>query len=235
MNDKSVTLKLKDVKDYISLNVNIKKEMEECIFIEESSINGNYYFFINDSVEITTCESKIKGKKVAILWDSSHSRGLDSRSIKTDILFMEEFLKINNECSLDIIQFHHQLEQPKSFTSKEHDKILQYLETIQYDGGTNLLANVQSFSQNYGKLYDWILLFSDGMDTMMDPKQKYKFTSTPIYSICSSIKSSKQTLKFISQSTGGRVISINGNNLDKEASLIGNYPFSFLYADYKDD
>lgn len=107
LNDKSVTLKLKDVKDYISLNVNIKKEMEECIFIEESSINGNYYFFINDSVEITTCESKIKGKKVAILWDSSHSRGLDSRSIKTDILFMEEFLKINNECSLDIIQFHH--------------------------------------------------------------------------------------------------------------------------------
>src|SRR5690606_2379628 len=109
--------------------------------------------------------------------------------------------------------FRNQLDKPISFTVKAKgdgiQKILDWFNNVVYDGATNLSTSIQKVIDE--KKYDFIILFSDGLDNLMDPnKQIPKFkSSVAVYPIVSASTSNTTLLKYIAQSTGGVVIDLN--------------------------
>src|SRR5690606_29537254 len=92
-------------------------------------------------------------------------------------------------------------EKPKLFTVKNGNakEIIEFLNNVEYDGGTNLGASLPTKS-NYK--VDFYLLFSDGLGNLCKDVPE-KSLNAPIYGFCKELSANHNLLQYICEKSGG--------------------------------
>lgn len=115
----------------------------------------------------------------------------------------------------------------KSFAIKKGNwsELKKYLETLPYDGATQL--GVLDFKNIKA---DEILLFSDGLANF--GKTMPVLGYTPVVTVSSTLKADYSTLQYISSSTGGKYINLMQQTVDESAELLQADSYRFISAEY---
>ena len=147
-------------------------------------------------------EYEIHPKEIMVFWDASASSA--NRDINKEINFLKQFISYHNISKLTIIPFNYKLLDTAVFYTENNFKShwQQYLQSISYDGSTQL-GIVDLSSQKA----DMFLLFSDGNNTY--GKSKPKAGTAPIHCVHTSNTANVESLRQITGASGGKVIDLN--------------------------
>ncbi|MEK7486897.1 MAG: VIT domain-containing protein [Planctomycetota bacterium] len=200
----------------------------------EKDHSKEVYFAIQDTPEPPkTPSSKVSPKRISLYWDASFSRKKTSKEKEFELL--EALCKSWNTVVIDVFIFRNQLESPKTAQiqngSAEH--LINYLKEIPYDGGTQFSALTfpqKRISEKDSTVYDFVLLFSDGIQTLGKiEKQSLKL---PLYIIASENQANSLFLRSLAESSEGNYFNLTVQPLQEVVEQVGRCPFAFLGAIY---
>lgn len=179
-------------------------------------LNNSYFY---TSIEVSDLfvvkEKRISEyKKLTVLWDISAS--FKNRDLELEYSYLKKYLSgINSKSDVLIKPFNITTYSGKSFKAGEWNKILSYLDMLNYDGGTSL----EKLNFNY-KDTEEILLFTDGITTF-DNLTEPSLSNIPITTISSSYRVNRSLLRYYSIKTGGDYIDLlNSGELKNRPKLI---------------
>jgi len=181
-------------------------------------------------MELTNTRSSFD--RIGILWDGSFSRHRLDKGAEYQLLAkLLEKINLNSQIDIDIIVFREVIEDAITFNSYDVDNLINYLKNLPYDGATRF-GNIEL---PLDKHYNYILLFSDGLNTLGTQTMTLKANYPPIYSITSTNNNDTQNLKYLSQATGGAFFDISAiNDMDVVVDSIGKPVFSFIRVETED-
>ena len=141
-----------------------------------------------------------------IFWDVSSSAA--KRNIKKEIGFIELFLQEKKISTVSIVTFSNTVHVIRSFRANESVSIRRFLESQQFDGGTQL----GSLDCN---LYnaDVFLLCSDGLSNF--GQDKIKLNANAVYCINSSPSANHNLLNKLASTTGGSHFDLYRNAIEE--------------------
>ena len=136
----------------------------------ESSENGNTYFVIHDEPQAPKEEPATVPSRIELLWDASGSRDTANRA--KEIALLKDYFSgtapgspaamKDQSVTVSLVVFRNERENPRSFDilNGKSDSLIEALEKIPYDGGTQFSCVSPSAGE---PLPDFYLLFSDGI------------------------------------------------------------------------
>ncbi|WP_338768400.1 VIT domain-containing protein [Bernardetia sp. ABR2-2B] len=220
----------------------IPTQINEKVFREKSNSKDTEsdYFYINLIPNVIQ-KDKILPSSIAVLWDVSHSS--KERKTEKEIALLESYLerinqkKSDNSLNLKLILFNNRIVSQNDFLIDESNfenqiiKIKRQLESIVYDGGTDLKAiDFPSLEQNE------ILLFSDGISNLSYSDDAFplkKDNLQTIYTIVSSGTNDAPFLNSLAQKTGGNYINLSYETQKEAVEALLSQNYQFLGAKYK--
>eukprot|EP01080_Neovahlkampfia_damariscottae_P001486 gene1486-12103_t len=226
---KLTEVELKDI-DILKIKT-FPKQSTECL-IED---NGeNLFFNIKDFIQYEKIENEEKSiKNVGILIDTSFS---SKNSVELQSKFIRNYMeKQDKNLKIEIIPFSNILFESKKFSCKDIQEVETLIKSIPRDGSTNLTRSISKIMNNTSNDFDYLMLFSDGLENVNDNfNLKFK-SSSPIYSFNFEKSSNMKYLEYISQITNSQAFDLS--NFDKDdfskiIETIGNGQFSFLNAEF---
>lgn len=145
-------------------------------------------------------------KTATIFWDVSSSAA--KRNTKKEIVFIELFLQEKKISNVSIVTFSNTVHVIRSFKANESVNIRRFLESQQFDGGTQL----GSLDCN---LYnaDVFLLCSDGLSNFGN--DKIKMNDNAVYCINSSPSANHNLLNKVASTTGGSYFDLYKNTVEE--------------------
>lgn len=196
------------------------------IFVEESEdkIDENY-FYINLDLKILT-EKKDLPKKICLLWDASNSAA--AKDIAKEIEFLDNYLAQIGNVKVELVVFRNEVEKSQKFSVKAGawDKLKETLNSIQYDGGTQLGAlDLKKYK------CDEFILSSDGLSNFGESEMK--LSKTPVLVLNSSASADHSYLNYIARASSGAYINMLNRTMDEAFKIATTNAFSFLSAEYK--
>ncbi len=194
---------------------------------------GETYFYLNVKPPTLNSKSKIAIRNPVIYWDNSHSAA--SRDLKKELNFLKEYLRgLTMAEKVSLIVFNTSSQPVKIFDiATGTDDLIEYIQSLQPDGATNLEA------LRFESSYDEILLFSDAINTI--GTEYMKLPKCPVYTITSSSGSNYSLLKSIAAKSNGEFIdlavtssadAVRLTNEDEEKFLSYTYNHSDIKAIY---
>jgi Ca-activated chloride channel homolog len=210
------------------LKIQIPSNITESVLVEKNPLQETFYFDIKQNVEMRNLKEK-EANHISILWDSSLSR---DNLVKRELEFLKEILKSKQgKLKIDLFIFSNTLE--FKGTLSDESEVLNILNELEYDGGTNLIQ-LEAFE--FGK-YDYCLFFTDGFDSLSFVDCPYYFQSKcPIYTINSKEVANFKVLRRISEESNGRFIHLDETSeLNDLVSSIGTSPFCLLFVEFNED
>lgn len=163
---------------------------------------------------------RTKPKTINLYWDISLS--MTERDFEKEKIFIKSYLKHLDNVKVNLITFSNTIKLYETFAIKngKSDDLLNILEHVVYDGGTNY-NSVLSVSKNV----DAILLFTDGIATLSELNFSQK---TPVFIVNSIVKTNHNLLNNISEISNGAYIDLNTTSNKEALELTKNEPFKFL-------
>ncbi|MEM7036084.1 MAG: VIT domain-containing protein, partial [Bacteroidota bacterium] len=158
---------------------------------------------------------------LSLYWDVSISRR--NADLTAELLLLDHWLQEIENLQVDVVTFGHEIYSETTFHVHHGDTkaLIQYLETQDYDGGTQYGA--LDFSQAKGRE---ILLFTDGFGTFGDtdptPGQ------VPVYIINSAPQAHHAWLRRLSDAHAGRFIDLSTTDPDDALFDLIEQPFGLL-------
>ncbi len=202
-----------------SLSFSIPKPMDAAeVMLQE--FENKYYYLVNTTLQKNEREKKLPSS-VGLLWDASLSGS--NRNVKKEIELLDGYFKKLDNAAVNLIVFSNTIKLSKQFTIQNGnwDELKKELETLQYDGATNLgnlnLKNIKT---------DEFILISDGHQTLGN--KEIQLGNIPVYCINSSASADYSNLKFIAGKTAGQVIDLQTTAVEEALKKLINEPFRFL-------
>jgi Ca-activated chloride channel homolog len=194
----------------------------------EKAPDGMHYFYVRQQRPQLLGATIGQTPKVAILWDASGSRG--NVDHKKEFELLQAFFKRFPDDSVDVTLslFRNVIEKPRPFkvTSGDCSKLINALENVDYDGGTQMGALAPLTSKKPPSFY---LLFSDGLSTF--GKEEPPPFNAPIFTINGAQSANHSFLRFIALKSGGSYINLTRQEIRTAAGLLGQAPWSFVKAE----
>ena len=157
-------------------------------------------------------ESEIHPKEIMVFWDASASSA--NRDVNREINFLKQFISYHHISKLTIIPFNYKLLDTAVFYTENNFKSRwqQYLQSISYDGSTQL--GIIDLS---GHNADIFLLFTDGNNTY--GKSKPKMGTAPVHCVYTSNTANVTSLRQITGASGGKLIDLNKTSMSMALSV----------------
>ena len=202
-----------------SLSFSIPKPQDVAeVMLQEHE--NKYYYLVNTRLQKSEQE-KLLPKNITLLWDASLS-GANRNMIMEKELLDTYFKKIKN-ATLTLVVFSNKIHSTKKYTLQNGDweELKLRIDSIQYDGGTNL-GSLQ-LSKLEGEEF---LLMSDGRQTF--GTNNIQLNGKPLYCINSSASADFSHLEYIALKSGGAVIDLQRDGVTASLTKLIMVPFRFL-------
>jgi hypothetical protein len=199
---------------------------------------SEWYFAISDiAPEAPASDPRLDAKpmRIGILWDASLSRLATDKTHELALL-RKVAAAMNDHGTIDLVVFRNESEPPLSFQAADIDKLIDAINKLTYDGGTDLsrLPIVKNPMQLPGwpgndktpANYAWWLLFTDGIADL-GPEMPHTLAA-PCYTISNDPKSNHTLLRRIAGETGARYFNLERTTPEDAASAIGHEPFVLM-------
>ena len=198
----------------------------------EKAADGRCYFALTDFPAVP--EQSAVGaepKHVVILWDASGSRASGDR--QREIGLLRQYFSLLRESQkaspiqVDLVLVRNEPGGPKRFVypSDEFDRLFSELESVDYDGGSQLGA-IRSIAG--GERPDFYLLFSDGISTF--GRDTIHGLDAPVYCFSADAATDHAALAHLAAKTGGRYFNLKRLDDTRVIDAIGRSSYCFLEA-----
>ncbi len=202
-------------------------ENESGVYVSKGVKTDESYFYVVTNVKEMARPKKMP-KQIAVFWDVSSS--VENRKLSLEIELLKAYLKEMNAGTAGLYFFSNTVEKAGDFNINRGNssKLIEKIEAVPYDGGTQLGAIDFSVAKA-----DEVLVFTDGMNTF--GQSDIRKSPVPLLLINSSAKSDHSFLNYLAISSGGEYINLQ--NIDKETALkkMKAEPLRFLGAEYGDE
>jgi tetratricopeptide (TPR) repeat protein len=221
----SASFKERDYK--LSGKLNFAVPVEEKVKVYSYDADGNGYFFASVPVAAPVLGAQ-RFSEITMLWDTSSSAG----EVKKEAYyaFLTEFFKIHTEVKINFISFDIEADKMKPLRVSRGDwrPLKEYLDSLVYDGGTNLraLEGVQPKGHS-------VFLFSDGLDSF-GQKTNLDF-KVKTYTVNAAASYNAALLKNTAVKTGGAFINLNEVSALSAARQVSKENYKLASINYDKD
>jgi len=228
------TTQIKDVALAGLLTVEIPDEESDSVYVEQG-IDGQYYFsVVHKPQSIKQSSAVIAPKNISVIWDASGSR--DAVDHKRELVVLSSYLKQladkrSKPIKVSVNLLRNSLSKTKSFSIAKgnSDDLINHLENINYDGGTQL-GEIRNKTR-LPKKVDQYLIFTDGLSNF--GKTFTGNLKSPAVIISNDIRSDHNLLRHIAESSGGQYFNLNKLNDNDVSNAIGKTQYSFQKSSHK--
>jgi Ca-activated chloride channel family protein len=214
--------------------------VEKLDVLIERADDGQTYFAVHDYPELPQSNgSREMPRHLVVYWDASGSRGAIDHSREIELLGMclNSLLPQDRKSqgfTVDLVVFRNAAAKPKRFRwtkrndrgPNDNDALLKSIETLQYDGGTQMSAITPPKGAPQP---DLCLLFTDGLSNF--GKEKPSRLQCPLYAFSMDAAVNHNFLKQLAAATGGRYFNLNRMKNDEVLAAFGKPTYSFLGAE----
>jgi TonB-dependent SusC/RagA subfamily outer membrane receptor len=202
-----------------SLSFSIQKPLDATdVMLQE--FENKYYYLINTRLEKAEQEKALP-QNITLLWDASLSGA--NRNLKKEMELLDAYFKKLHTANVTMIVFGNKVYSNKKYTLQNGnwDELKNAIDSIQYDGATNL--GCLDLSKLTG---DEFLLLSDGHQTF--GSNNIRPGSKQVYCINSAANADYSNLKFIALKTGGELIDLQKDGLVASLKKLTIVPLRFM-------
>ena len=177
-------------------------------FMEDSYGEQWFYSLLPTGFDNQQVKSE-KLKKISLWWDVSLSAA--KRNIEKEMEFLEQYLNSLDNLEVEITTFSNEIHEIKTFNYEKSrfDEIKNYLQSLIYDGATDL-----SIFKTTGKT-NKVLLFSDGKNSLAEQVSPIK--GAPVYAVISGINNDYNALSILSNHN---TINLNKATVQDAAKIV---------------
>jgi tetratricopeptide (TPR) repeat protein len=201
-----------------------------------------YYFVINDLPLVPAIErAALQPKRIGILWDASLSRADADKT--RELALLKQILGRYKGVDVDVVVFRNQVQRPVELNTDKLEDLLRLLESVKYDGGTDLAELVIAknptelpFEHVWKDLppnYDFWLMFTDGLGNLMGDMPKK--VEAPVYLFSNDSRANHALLNYLATISGGQYFNLKRDANEQILPNIGYGAFSLLSVDFKGD
>lgn len=201
-----------------SLVINLPKS-EEMTEVAMQPAEGSYYFLVNAYPKAKS-RSREWSDHIGLIWDVSLSGLYSDHKKQLELLGSIIDARQNLTIDLGLLNYHFVKGGSYTIRNGNWDQLRKKLETLIYDGGTNL-SNISEIVLPA----DEYLLFSDGLSTFGPDKVPF---SKPFHCITAASRSDYSLLKYLSNKSGGVFINLNNVSVTDAAKMLNEEPLMFL-------
>lgn len=190
----------------------------------EKSPDGETYFHLS-SLPTQFLKEKQQPKKIALLWDASHS--MHQRDIEKETKLLDAYFRQLGSVTVELIVVRNEVEVIKKYSVEngEWETLLTKLQDLPNDGGTQLgKLDLTQFN------CDEFLLFSDGLSNFGE--SEIKLSNVPVQVIVSNSSVDFSYLRYLAQASGGQLIDLNVLTETAAIRALGYQPYQFISASY---
>lgn len=212
-------------KDYLpnqSLSFVVPQFESNRQFVYASPDDEHNYFYVQLTPAIRPAKRALPHNLV-LFWDASSSA--EKRDIQKEIAVLDAYFKKIKNGRLKIVTFNYRILEEKDFNIRngEWQGAKQYLNALQYDGGTQLGAlNLNKYQA------EEFILCSDGLSNI--GSEYIKPSKTPLIVINSSPNGNHAYLQQLANQNGGRYLDLNSLSIDQVRRLLLQKPLLFMKA-----
>ena len=154
-----------------SIEIIFPDKQKEWQYVYEAKDKNLYYIWARDVRPLSL--KRNVGKSITLFWDASHSRNSSDRKKELSVL-KGICAKLKEKTVVKLIVFRESFEPARNFDviDGNSEKLIQYLSTVQYDGGTLIDSTM---IHDAGKSAEEIVVFSDGLSTLSNFKRSKDF------------------------------------------------------------
>ena len=195
---------------------------EDAVYVERSEAGAWYFLipYVQPSVAWAPIAQPAP-KRVHVIWDASGSQAEADHSRKLRVLrnYLTQWLR--SRPAIELVVFRNRPESVRHFdaTREGINALVSELETVSYDGGTQLAGVREAFGPAAPDLY---LLFTDGFGNF--GKQDLDSFDAPVYAISDSAITNYQLLHHLADSTGGNSFNLASEEEQEVVQAIGTAP-----------
>jgi Ca-activated chloride channel homolog len=216
--------RLRDVAPAQDLVVALPDLPRENVAIETDE-EGRRYFVIVDLPPVpAAAPAPFSARKVGLFWDASLSR--DKADHRAERALVQAWARRAGDVDVDVVVFRNVPEPPRTLAVRGGDarEILELLDGLAYDGGTNL--GLLRFARGH----DYDLLFSDGLATL--GAEAPRAAEVPVYAVGADAQANHALLDHLARTSGGAYLNLQRIGPEEAVESIGPGAFSFLSAEY---
>lgn len=186
----------------------------------KSLITADGTFHITVDPKLETGRKKAP-KSISLYWDVSNSA--EAIEKKAYFTLLKEYLTWVKNGKISIIPFRNRKLPTKEFTITNGDskKLLEYLESLDYDGGTQL--GILDFANDHS---DEILLVTDGISNF--GKSQITVGTQPVFPISNALVTDHEYLTYIAAATGGVYLNLQNSSVVDGLQILTKQPLLFL-------
>ncbi len=196
---------------------------EEAAAYMEKSDDGACYFLIPylQPPEPWAAIARPIPRRVNLLWDASGSQADTDNSRKLRVLRHSLTQWLPSRPAIELVVFRNRPESVRHFegTREGINALLTELESVAYDGGTQLAGLREEFGPAAPDLY---LLFTDGFGNF--GRQALDSFDAPVYTISDSLLTNYPLLRHLADSTGGDYLNLATSDEQEVVQATGNAP-----------
>jgi len=201
-----------------------------------------YFFVVNDLPKVPMIKrTAIAPKRIGILWDASLSRADADKS--RELALIKMLLGGRETTPVDVVVFRNEPERPIEIAAGRIDELLKTLESVKYDGATNL-ADIHiaknprqlPFLRPWEELppnYDFWLMFTDGLGNMMGDMPKS--VEAPVYVFSNDSRANHALLDHLARSSGGQYFNLKRDGDERIMPAVGYGSFSLISVEFNAD
>ena len=204
----------------ISFQIPIKEDLNN-VYLDNRK---HPYFYSRIKIKPIKTQ-KMNPHSIDVFWDISSSA--KHRDLEKERKFIINYIKKLNIQKIKFIPFNYKSYQAKNFNNSNIQKLDKYIQSLNYDGGTQLgTLDLTSSESNE------ILLISDALSNIGESRVKTT-NNIPIYTITSSIKADFSKLISIANNSSGNFINLSELTIEKALQKLSEQTYFFKYAKYK--
>jgi len=189
--------------------------------LDDSFVVSNYEEYTYAYRPITANQiERAKPKKIKLLWDVSYS--MIERDLEKEIDFLEAYFDVHSQLDVRVSTFSNEIIKTQDFTITKGNwsAIRSMLEASVYDGATSFHNLFDT-----AEVFDELLVFSDGMNTLSDAPTRI---STPVFVVNSIKKANHQVNKNFTESSEGGYINLSSLSTKDALAKIRYQSLQFL-------
>ena len=190
------------------------------------SASGSYYFMASCLPELAS-RQKVWSSHLGIIWDVSLSG--EDRDLEKEFSVLERLFHSKNSFQVELYLLNNRFKHAGTFSVKSGDwkGLRDYLEKIDYDGGTD-------FGRIDLKGADEFLLFSDGLSTLSDA-ELLTTQRKAVHCVVSSPTADYSAMKWIAGRSGAKFINLNALSAQEFEEAITKETVNFLGIESPDN
>ena len=189
-------------------NVRISLPLDKKDKVYTEKTDNAAYFTAKLNLENNYYTEKPKAKNIVLIWDTSNSG--EKRDTEKELALLGKYFSYLGNVNISLYSIDNDFLSRGSFQIKNGswDQLKNTINNFVYDGGTRF--NKISFKDNA----DEVIFVTDGMNTI--DSSEFKLPNIPFIVINSSKESDSGFIKYMADTSNGKVIDLNREDIDTE-------------------